>query len=369
MEKREFLKNMAMASAGVVLLRPEAFASAPQVRKKNIRKAMFQETTARGIMCNICPNECILSEGEVSICRSRKVMDSELKTLSYGNPCALNIDPVEKKPLYHFLPGSKAFSIAAAGCNLACLNCQNWTISQSSPADTRNWDLMPEEVVKSAIESDCSSIAYTYSEPVTFYEYVYDTATLAAKSGIKNIIVSNGYINEKPLRHLARVIDGANIDLKVFNESKYLKLSGGKLQPVLDSLRVYLEEGVWLEITNLIIPGWSDDPEEIKEMCRWLVKNGFDSVPLHFSRFQPQYKLQQLPPTPVDTLTLAMETALSEGMKYVYLGNLPGSGVTNTVCPSCGKDVIERRGYTVTGNNLKEGKCIYCDTRMSGIWE
>ena len=330
---------------------------------------MFQEPTAKGVMCNICPNECILGEGDVSNCRSRKVIDSELKTLSYGNPCALNIDPVEKKPLYHFLPGTKAFSLAVSGCNLACLNCQNWTISQSSPADTRNWDLMPEEVIKSVIESDCSSIAYTYSEPVTFYEYMYDTATLAAESGIKNIIVSNGYIKEKPLRHLTGVIDAANIDLKVFNESKYLKLSGGKLQPVLDSLTVYLEEGVWLEITNLIVPGWSDNPEEIREMCLWLVKNGFDSVPLHFSRFQPLYKLQQLPPTPVDILTLAMETALSEGMKYVYIGNVPGSRATNTVCPSCGKDLIERRGYTITGYNMKDGSCFYCNTPIGGVWK
>lgn len=368
MDKREFLKNLAAASAGALFIRPELYASVAQVRKKNIRRAMFQVNTPGGTMCELCPNECVLKEGDTGGCRSRRVTDSQLMTLTYGNPCAANRDPVEKKPLYHFLPGSFAFSIATAGCNLACLNCHNWSISQSSPGDTRNFDLMPDDVIRSAVEAGCRSIAYTYSEPTTFYEYMFDTATISKEAGIKNIIVSNGYIREKPLRHLTSVIDAANIDLKVFNENKYIKLTGGKLRPVLDSLQLYLEEGVWLEITNLVVPGWSDDIEEIKDMCIWLETNGFASVPLHFSRFQPRYMLKQLPPTPVETLNQAREIALEAGMKYVYIGNVPESGATSTRCPVCKREVIQRKGYFITGNNIKEGRCLYCGNPISGIW-
>ena len=207
--------------------------------------------------------------------------------MAYGNPCSFNIDPIEKKPLYHFYPGSRAYSIATAGCNLVCLNCQNWTISQTSPDKTRNYDLSPEDVVKDCIKNNCESIAYTYSEPTTFYEYVYETARIAKRAGVKNIMISNGYINTEPLKKLCPVIDAVNIDLKAFSESTYLKLTGGKLQPVLDSLKVYLDMGVWLEITNLVIPTWNDNLNEIKEMCRWLNNNGFSKTPLHFSRFYP----------------------------------------------------------------------------------
>ncbi len=192
------------------------------------RLAMFQEESARGVVCMICPNECTLKEGELSDCRNRIVRKSKLYTMAFGNPCAANIDPVEKKPLFHFLPGSAAFSIATAGCNLACLNCQNWTISQTSPDKTRNLDMPPEDVVERAIAASCRSIAYTYSEPVTFYEYVYETSKLARQAGIKNIMVSNGYINREPLKQLCRYIDGANIDLKSFSESTCLKLTGAK---------------------------------------------------------------------------------------------------------------------------------------------
>ncbi|MRR21330.1 radical SAM protein, partial [bacterium] len=214
------------------------------------RLAMFQEQSAKGVVCMICPNECTLQDGELSDCRNRIARKSKLYTMAFGNPCAVNIDPVEKKPLYHFLPGSATYSIATAGCNLACLNCQNWTISQTSPDKTTNLDMPPGAVVEGAVEARCRSIAYTYSEPVTFYEYVLEASKLAHQAGIKNIMVSNGYIKEQPLRQLCRYIDGANIDLKSFSESTYLKLNGGKLQPILEALKIYRDEGVWLEITN-----------------------------------------------------------------------------------------------------------------------
>jgi len=331
------------------------------------RLAMFQTESAKGVICQICPNECTLKDGELSDCHNRIARKSKLYTLAYGNPCAVNIDPVEKKPLHHFLPGSTAFSIATAGCNLACLNCQNWTISQTSPDKTRNFDLLPEMVVKGAADAGCRSIAYTYSEPVTFFEYVYETSKVARGEGIKNIMVSNGYINREPLKELCRYIDGANIDLKAFTENTYLKLTGGKLQPVLDTLKTYRDEGVWLEITNLVVPGWTDKTDEIKRMCSWLAENGFTDTPLHFSRFQPQYKLEHLPPTPSGILTKAADIARGEGLKYIYIGNLPGTGNDDTFCPSCGNKVVDRSGYRIVSFSLKNGRCS-CGTSIPGVW-
>lgn len=368
--KREFIKKCAAFSAGMICLpfTPVKGVAGGSGLKAGMREAMFQEETARGIMCRICPNECVLKEGELSKCNNRKVIRSKLYTLAYGDPCSVAVDPVEKKPLYHFLPGSRAFSIATAGCNLVCLNCQNWTISQTSPDKTRNYDLMPEEVIAACKDKGCESIAYTYSEPVTFYEYAYDTAVLARKAGIKNIFKSNGYIYPEPLKKLCSVIDGANIDLKAFDESTYLKLTGGKLQPVLDSLKIYRDMGVWLEITNLIVPTYTDNTEDIRKMCRWLVSNGFARTPLHFSRFYPIYKLEQLPPTPVDLLNKAVKIAEEEGMFYVYSGNAPGNEVSNTKCPNCKGTVVVRQGFRVILNTLKNGKCDKCGKTVDGVW-
>jgi pyruvate formate lyase activating enzyme len=367
--KREFLKRSLMASAGLICFPCKLILDGYNTAGSEKGKlAMFQEETARGIMCRICPNECVLKEGELSKCNNRRVRDSKLYTLAYGNPCTAAVDPVEKKPLYHFLPGSKAFSIATAGCNLVCLNCQNWTISQTSPEKTRNIDLMPARVVDECIKNKCSSIAYTYSEPVTFYEYVFETASIARKSGIKNIFKSNGYINPEPLKNLCSVLDGANIDLKAFSESTYLKLTGGKLQPVLDSLTVFKQMGVWLEITNLIIPGWTDNENEIRRMCKWLNENGFRETPLHFSRFYPLHKLEQLPPTPVQVLKNAWEIATSEGLKFVYTGNVPGNEIADTMCPSCNSAVVTRQGFRVTANSVRDDKCSKCGSKIEGVW-
>jgi pyruvate formate lyase activating enzyme len=368
--KREFLKQSLAVSAGLICFPCQAVLANITSDQKGIYKktAMYQEETARGIMCRICPNECVLKEGELSKCNNRKVHNSVLYTLAYGNPCSVNNDPVEKKPLYHFLPGSRAYSIATAGCNLVCLNCQNWTISQTSPDKTRNYDLSPEKVVEECINNNCRSIAYTYSEPVTFYEYVYETAILAKKAGIKNIMKSNGYINAEPLKKLCTVIDAANIDLKAFSESTYLKLTGGKLQPVLDSLKVYKDMGIWLEITNLVVPTWSDDLSEIKKMCKWLSDNGFKNTPLHFSRFYPMHKLEQLPPTPVELLNNAASVAAYEGLNYVYTGNVPGNEISNTRCPSCNTINVERQGFRIVTNSLKDGKCSKCGYTIDGVW-
>lgn len=368
--KREFIKTCAAFSAGIVCIPSiiNGHAAKPEDQASGRKEAMFQEETARGIMCRICPNECVLKEGELSKCNNRKVIRSKLYTLAYGNPCSVNVDPIEKKPLYHFLPGSRAYSIATAGCNLVCLNCQNWTISQTSPDKTRNFSLPPASVVSEAGSKMCRSVAYTYSEPVTFYEYAFDTATLAKREGIKNIFKSNGYIYPEPLKKLCTVVDAANIDLKAFNESTYLKLSGAKLQPVLDALKIYLDSGVWLEITNLVVPSWTDKSDEIYKMCKWLSENGFKNVPVHFSRFYPTYKLEQLPPTPVEILNKAAQIASSEGLKYVYTGNVPGSEISDTVCPKCKTTLIVRQGFRVAENRLKNGRCQSCGTSIDGVW-
>jgi pyruvate formate lyase activating enzyme len=345
------------------------YAPPPGGPGKFSRESPYAVTTPKGVKCQICPNNCILKEGLDSICRTHVVKDGKLYSIAYGNPCSVHTDPIEKKPLFHYLPATSSFSIATAGCNFACLNCQNWEISQASPKDTRNVELFPEKVVKGAIRDGCKSIAYTYSEPIAWYEYMFDTAKLARASGIKNLLISNGYINEKPLRDLAKYIDAANINLKSFSEETYAKLNGGALQPILNTLKILKAEGVWLEITNLIVPGWTDDLAMIKEMCDWLVANGFADNPLHFSRFHPLYKLTSLPYTPLDILEKARNLALKTGIRYVYIGNVPGTTAENTFCPSCKKIVIERRGFAILNNNLKNGACKFCNSKIAGVWE
>lgn len=368
--KREFIKTGLYCAGGVFcngLLSEKA--TAGTTLWKWSREAIFYTVTPRGIQCGICPNECTLKPGETSTCRNRVNHKGKLYSIAYGNPCSVNIDPVEKKPLLHFLPHSFAYSIATAGCNLACLNCQNWEISQVSPKDTRNFDKMPDVVVNECLKSRCESIAYTYSEPISFYEYVHDTAIIARSRGIKNIFVSNGYIKQEPLRKLAPYLDAANINLKSFSNDIYLKLNAGKLQPILDTLVTLKNNKVWLEITNLIVPSWTDDFEMIRKMCDWLVTNGFSEYPLHFNRFFPLYKLTQLPATPINTLLKAKEIAEKAGCKYVYIGNAPEIGYQKTFCPQCKKPVVERRGYMLISKKITDGKCDYCGRFINGIWE
>ncbi|HDO27493.1 MAG TPA: AmmeMemoRadiSam system radical SAM enzyme [Bacteroidetes bacterium] len=332
------------------------------------KEAIYYINTPKGLKCKLCPQHCEIKEGKVGDCRTRQNFGGKLYTMVYGNPCAIHIDPIEKKPLNHFLPQSLAYSIATAGCDLACLNCQNYTISQVGPNETRNYDLMPDQVVEEALKYKTRSIAYTYSEPIVFYEYVYDTAKIARLQGLKNVFVSAGYINEQPLRDICKYLDAANIDLKSLSDKTYEMLNAGTLQPVLNTLKVMKEEGVWLEITNLIVPSWTDDMDMIQKMVDWLYDNGFENTPLHFSRFHPAYKLTNLPPTPVETLNKAREMAMNAGLNFVYVGNVPGSEGQNTYCPSCKKLLIERNGFKVLQNHIKDGKCGYCGTPIAGVW-
>ena len=280
----------------------------------------YQRLDNGRVECQLCPHYCSIANGKTGICRSRRNEGGVLVSEVYGKPCSLAIDPIEKKPLYHFHPGSKCLSFACTGCNFRCLNCQNHEISQAAPSETGHYDLMPRQVVDLCLEYHCPGIAYTYTEPLTYLEYVVDTARLAHENGLWNILVTAGYVCQEPLQDLLPYLDAANIDLKSFSDDIYQRNSGGHLQPVLDTILTMHNAGVWIELTNLIIPGLNDDMAMIRQMCRWIVDNGMADHPLHLSRFFPHYKMRDVPPTPIHTLKEAKQVALEEGIKYVYLG-------------------------------------------------
>ncbi len=324
------------------------------------------------VRCLLCPRECVLSPGQRGDCRSRLNYKGKLVTLVYGKPLSAHpYDPVEKKPLFHFLPGTRCFSVASAGCNLHCKFCQNWSISQLNPEDAdpgRVIDAPPEKIVEAAQRSRCRSIAYTYSEPITFFEYTRDCQELASEKGVKNILVTAGFINEKPLRELCRHADAANVDLKAMSDEYYRTICSGRLDPVLRAIEVMAEEGVWVELTNLVVPTLNDDLDMIKKMCAWIAEKTGVETPLHFSRFHPQYKLMDLPPTPKDFLVKARDAALGEGLKHVYVGNVDVPGGGDTYCAGCGKLLIKRMGYAILEYNLKNGRCPYCGKAAAGRW-
>ncbi|MBQ6211015.1 MAG: AmmeMemoRadiSam system radical SAM enzyme [Prevotella sp.] len=274
------------------------------------------------VECLLCPHHCHIGNGRTGRCRNRRNVDGVLVSEAYGRPCALAIDPVEKKPLYHFHPGTQCLSIACTGCNFRCLNCQNHDISQVAPRDVDSYSLSPKQVVDICVEHGCPGIAYTYTEPLTYIEYVYDIARLAREKGLWNILVTAGYVCKQPLEDLLPFIDAANIDLKSFSDEVYQKVSGGRLSVVLDTILAMRDAGVWIELTNLLIPGINDDMGMIRQMCRWMVDNNLKETPLHFSRFFPRYRMRDIPPTPIKTLEEAKRIAIEEGLQRVYLGNV-----------------------------------------------
>jgi len=299
----------------------------------------------------------------------RENINGALYSLVYGKLIASAVDPIEKKPLFHFLPGSQAYSIATVGCNFRCLNCQNYDVSQMPKPQKPIFgeDATPEEIVEAAKRYKCESIAYTYTEPTIFFEYAYDIARLARKEGIKNVFVSNGYITEEALRVIAPYLDASNIDLKGFSDEFYRKLCGAHLNPVLDAIRLHKELGIWIEITTLVIPSLNDSEENFRKIADF-IKDLDDGIPWHVTRFYPAYRLFDLPPTPVDTLDKARKIGLEVGLKYVYQGNIPEEG-ENTYCPSCGKLLIKRHDYEVMQNIIKDSKCPYCGTKIDGVWQ
>ncbi|MBN1156986.1 AmmeMemoRadiSam system radical SAM enzyme [Candidatus Woesearchaeota archaeon] len=333
-----------------------------------MKEAMYWEKKENNaVQCLLCPKRCTIKDGSVGFCSARKNVKGKLYSLVYGKPCAIHVDPIEKKPLYHFLPGSMSLSIGTFGCNLGCVWCQNWDISRGKADEHDVEEVMPEQIVDAAIKNRCESISYTYNEPTVFYEFMIETAKLAKKKGIKNIIVSNGFINKEPLAELCKYIDAANIDLKAFRNETYKKYCSAELEPVLESLRVLKEKGVWLETTTLIIPGINDDVKEIELMMGW-IKENIGNVVVHFSRFHPDYKLQNVSPTSEKTLLKARETALKY-VDYAYIGNISIDEGNNTCCHKCRASLIKRDWFSPSENKIKNGKCPGCGNRIIGVWE
>ncbi len=357
-------------------------ACAPLLMSLNSRTAMgavsgpkFQEAryyrkgASRRVDCLLCPRQCVLPDGETGFCRARKNIGGKLYSLGYGSPCAVHIDPIEKKPFFHVLPRTLSFSLASAGCNLRCKFCQNWQISQISPLETSNMTMPPEDVVSAAIQKGCRSIACTYTEPMNFYEYMFDIAKIARSQGIMNVAHTNGYINETPLKELSKLMDAVNFDLKGFSASFYASMCEGELDPVLASIKTLKRAGVWVEITNLVLQGYNDDEKMITAMCKWLVKEAGGDIPVHFSRFYPMYKLTGVPPTSLKSLERARDIAMASGLKFAYIGNVPGHPGESTYCPKCKKLLVQRSGYNILANIIKDGRCPDCSTRIGGIWK
>ncbi len=323
------------------------------------------------LTCELCPRGCTIPEGASGDCRVRVNLEGKLIATTYGRPSAVHIDPIEKKPFYHFHPGTTLFSVGTAGCNLHCLNCQNWQLSQRGGEEMEEiYRLDPPELVRVAKEEGCLGIAFTYSDPVVFYEYVSDTGALAHATGLVNTCVTAAYIQPKPLRSLCRVLDACHVDLKAFDEGFYRRVNGATLQPVLDALVILREEGVWIEITNLMIPTLNDDLAMIRSMARWVRDRLGPQTPLHFSRFQPLYRMRNLPPTPTESLERAQREAQDAGLEYVYVDNVLGHAGNSTRCPRDGTTLIRRVGFMVVENRLTaDGRCPTCNQSIPGVWK
>jgi pyruvate formate lyase activating enzyme len=320
------------------------------------------------VRCNLCAHRCLIAKGKVGVCNVRQNRDGQLYSLVYGQLISRHIDPIEKKPLYHFYPGSTAYSIATAGCNFRCQWCQNWEIAQMPRERGRinGYETSARQVMAEVIDSGCRSIAYTYTEPTIFFEYSYDIARLAKQAEVANVYVTNGYMTGEMLDLFDSYLDAANVDLKAFRDETYRHYVGARLQPVLDSLKKMKSLDIWVEVTTLVIPGINDDLTELREIARFIATELDNGTPWHLSRFYPHYKLADLPPTPVATLEAAQQIGFDEGLKYVYLGNVGGE--TNTKCPQCGRLLVRRHGYWIPENRLVDGACPDCKSRLEGVW-
>lgn len=377
MSRRLFLKQCATCALAATatpllqLLPLSAATATPSLSHGFINKRLspyFTKARDGAVQCELCPRRCLIERGGRGYCDVRENQRGELYSLTYGNPCAVNVDPVEKKPFYHLLPGSTSFSIATAGCNFDCKFCQNWEISQARPDETLNYDLPPGHVAELAASYNCRTIASTYVEPTIFTEYMIDVGRAAQEHGVLNVMHSNGFINPAPLQELCNHLDAACIDLKAFSQDYYSQITEGRLQPVLDALVQMKTNKVHLELVTLVVPGKNDSPGEIKRMSQWIISELGQDTPLHFSRFYPLYKLKNLPPTPVKTLELCRDTAMDMGLRYVYIGNVPGHPGNSTYCPNCSQVVIKRTGYEATIKGLERSRCTNCGQHIAGVW-
>jgi pyruvate formate lyase activating enzyme len=372
MKRREFILNAAGAGlvigTGLPSLCSDLYAFGDETNLSHVEARYYKKLPDREIECQLCPRKCQLGDKERGYCGVRENQGGTYYTLVYGKACTLNDDPIEKKPFFHFLPGTKALSLATAGCNVNCKFCQNWEISQVRPEQVRHFDLPPDIIPDLAEKYGCPSIAYTYSEPTVFFEYMYDTAVQGRRKQVRSVVVTAGEINPEPMKDLLGVVDAVKIDLKAFNQDFYTRYVRGDLKAVLETIRTVAKSKAWLEIVYLVIPTLNDSMSDIREMAKWVKAEVGDHVPVHFSRFQPMYLIKNLPPTPVPTLQAARDTALEEGLRFVYIGNVPGDPGESTYCPACHRTVIRRTGYVVEAVELKGGKCKFCGTPIPGIW-
>ena len=334
-----------------------------------MKEAMFfEKLDDKRVKCNLCRHHCVIEDGKKGICRVRENHGGVLYSLVYRKLISENIDPIEKKPLYHFYPGTTSFSVATVGCNFRCLNCQNYEISQlpKGIGQIVGRDVAPEKIVEDALSHSCKSIAYTYTEPTIFFEYAYEIAKIATQKSLKNVFVTNGYTTREALTTIKPFLHAANVDLKSFSDETYKKLCGARLENVLDCIRSYKEMGIWIEITTLVIPEINDSESELRQIAEFIKSVG-PEIPWHVSRFYPRYRLIEKPPTPVDTLRIAREIGLEVGLRYVYEGNVPGEGGENTYCYKCKKVLIKRYGYQIIENNIVNLRCPGCNTTFDGI--
>ena len=331
-----------------------------------LKEALFYKLIKGKLLrCSLCPRFCLIADGKRGNCGVRENKDGKLYSLVYGKPLSLNLDPIEKKPLYHFLPSEKTLSFGTAGCNLHCMYCQNYEISQCSPEKLPSTFMTPEEIVRACKEEKSRIISYTYTEPTVFYEYMLDTSKLAKKDEIKNVIVSNGFINQKPLKKL-NAIDAANIDFKGSREF-YKKVAGAFIEPVQETLISLKKRNCWLEITNLVVPTLNDSEKDIRWLVDWIYENLGENVPLHFSAFWPTYKMRNIPSTSIEALKNARKIAMKR-LNYVYTGNFPDKDGSTTFCPKCKKALIRREGFNVIQNKIVNGKCS-CGEKIPGVWK
>ncbi|MBM3477417.1 MAG: AmmeMemoRadiSam system radical SAM enzyme [Armatimonadetes bacterium] len=367
MDRREALRLMGCGLAAGAAL--GALPSCANAAGYMSEARYYDKLAGLKVRCQLCPKQCVVGDRERGFCGVRENRGGKYYTLVYGQCAALNLDPIEKKPLFHFLPGSGAFSIAAAGCNFDCKDCQNWEISQARPEQiTSATRMLPNDVAAGAKRYGAESIAYTYSEPVVFYEYMLDSAQAGHRVGVRSVMISNGYIRPDPMKALLPHLDAVKIDLKSISEKFYKDYCVGELAPVLETIKLVKRSGKWLELVYLVVPTLNDSDATVREMCQWVRANVGAEVPLHFSRFYPNYQLKKLPPTPYETMERCWKLAREAGMSFVYVGNVPDTPHVNTICPGCGKAVIKRSGYAILERNLRNGTCRFCARKIPGVW-
>ncbi len=380
LSRRKFLKLGLAGIGGISLLTGssrKSFSSSPDAEHppgarlglvKPEPSIWFEKLENNKLKCTLCPKFCELKVGHRGPCRVRENRDGKGYTLAYGNPALIQEDPIERKPYFHVLPGSRSLSIATAGCNLSCKFCEVWDMALTAPEELYAYEVSPEETIEYASESKVGSLSYSFGEPVVFYEYMKDIAVRAKETGLLNLMHTAGYINREPLEEISGYLDGVNVDLKSIENSFYKEIVGGELQTVLDTLRYLRKKNMHIEITNMVIPTLNDDRKQIKKMCDWIVRNLGPSIPVHFARFYPLYKLSGLPRTPVATLDMARETAMTAGLEYVYVSRVTGHEGENTFCPKCNNKIISRVGFVIDEINIDRGRCEYCKNLIPGRW-